>query len=122
MSRSHPYALSAGSTVQWYTIHDVLGQGGFGITYLARDPNLNQPVAIKEYLPTDLASRAANGEVTPLTEVHREDFRWGLNRFVTEAQTLSRFDHPNIVTVLSVFEMNETAYMVMRYEDGLSLV
>ena len=122
MSRSHPYALPAGSTVQWYTIHDVLGQGGFGITYLVRDPNLNQPVTIKEYLPTDLASRAANGEVTPLTEVHREDFRWGLNRFVTEAQTLSRFDHPNIVTVLSVFEMNETAYMVMRYEDGLSLV
>ena len=122
MSRSHPYALPAGSTVQWYTIHDVLGQGGFGITYLARDPNLNQPVAIKEYFPTDLASRAANGEVTPLTEVHREDFRWGLNRFITEAQTLSRFDHPNIVTVMSVFEMNETAYMVMRYEDGLSLV
>lgn len=121
MSRSHPNALPAGSTVHWYTIHDVLGQGGFGITYLALDPNLNQPVAVKEYLPTDLASRTPDGAVTPLSEAHREDFQWGLNRFITEAQTLSKFDHPNIVSVVSVFEMNETAYMVMRYEDGLSL-
>ena len=122
MPPSHPYALVAGSNVHWYTIHDVLGQGGFGITYLARDPNLDRPVAIKEYLPTDLAFRSSSGTVTPLSADHREDFRWGLNRFITEAQTLSRFEHPNIVKVLSVFEMNETAYMVMRYEDGLSLV
>lgn len=115
------HALPPGRALHWYTIHDVLGQGGFGITYLAHDPNLNQPVAIKEYLPTGLAVRESDDSVQPASDKHCEGFRWGLERFLTEAQTLSRFEHPNIVRVLTIFEMNGTAYMVMRYEDGRSL-
>lgn len=117
----HRLALSPGRTLHWYTIDGVLGQGGFGITYLAHDPNLDQPVAIKEYLPSELAVRSHDDSVHPASEKHRDNFRWGLERFLTEARILSRFEHPNIVRVLAIFEMNQTAYMVMRYESGSSL-
>ena len=121
--RFNPYknALPAGYRLQCYTIHDVLGQGGFGITYLAHDQNLNRAVAIKEYLPTDLAVREADGHVSPVSARHQEDFAWGLSRFLTEAQTLGRFEHPHIVRVLNAFEKNATAYTVMGYEEGRSL-
>jgi serine/threonine protein kinase len=65
--------------------------------------------------------RESDFSVHPVSENHSESFIWGLERFVEEARTLARFDHPNIVRVLSVFEMNNTAYMVMRYEHGRSL-
>ena len=74
----HKNALPSGYRLQCYTIHDVLGQGGFGITYLAHDQNLNRAVAIKEYLPVDLTVREADGEVSPVSAKHREDFAWGL--------------------------------------------
>ena len=121
MSRVNPNALPGGSAIHRYTIHNILGQGGFGITYLAHDKNRRQLVAIKEYLPPDLATRSADGKVIPLTENYREDFAWGLERFTAEARILSKFEHPNIVRVLSVFETKGTAYMTMRYEDGMSL-
>ena len=117
----HRLALPAGRNLHWYTIDGVLGQGGLGITYLAHDPNLDQPVAIKEYLPSELAVRSRDDSVHPVSEKHRDNFRWGLERFLTEARILSRFEHPNIVRVLAIFEMNQTAYMVMRYESGSSL-
>jgi hypothetical protein len=98
-----------------------LGQGGFGITYLARDTNLNQPVAIKEFLPSDLAVRTHDSSVEPLSDGHSDTFGWGLKRFITEAQTLAKFRHPNIVLVYSVFEANNTAYMVMEYVEGRTL-
>ncbi len=107
--------------LHWYRIERVLGQGGFGITYLARDSNLDQRVAIKEYLPTEFAVRAANDSVQPRSENHEETYRWGLDRLISEAQTLAKFDHPNIVKVNSVFEYNNTAYIVMRYERGENL-
>ncbi|TDJ64261.1 MAG: serine/threonine protein kinase [Proteobacteria bacterium] len=121
MSRANPNALASGAAIRGYTVHNILGQGGFGITYLAHDMNLRHLVAIKEYLPTDLAGRNASGEIVPLTNDHREEFAWGLQRFISEAQILSKFKHPNIVSVMSVFEMHGTAYMVMRYEEGSSL-
>ena len=117
----HRLALPAGHRLHWYTLESVIGQGGFGITYLARDTNLEQPVAIKEFLPAELASRDSDSQVHPLTDGHTDTFSWGLSRFVTEAQTLARFRHPNIVRVVSVFEANNTAYMVMEYERGESL-
>ena len=117
----HRLALPPGRSLHWYTIDGVLGQGGFGITYLAHDPNLDQPVAIKEYLPSELAVRSRDDSVHPASEKHLDNFRWGLELFLTEARILSRFEHPNIVRVLAIFEMNQTAYMVMRYESGSSL-
>ena len=114
-------ALSPGYEVLWYTIDRVLGQGGFGITYLAHDRNLDRAVAIKEYLPTSFAYRHKDFSVKPMTGDHRENFAWGLGSFLNEAQTLARFNHPNIVRVHSVFEENNTAYMVMEYEHGQSL-
>lgn len=116
----HRNALKAGYRVHWYQIETILGQGGFGITYLADDTNLNQKVAVKEYLPVEVAVREHDYSVHPVSQNHDESFRWGLDRFLDEARTLARFDHPNIVRVLSVFEMNNTAYMVMRYESGRS--
>ncbi|MDH3466506.1 MAG: protein kinase [Gammaproteobacteria bacterium] len=107
--------------LHWYRIERVLGQGGFGITYLARDNNLDQLVAIKEYLPAEFAVRAANDTVQPRSENHEEKYRWGLDRLINEAQTLAKFDHPSIVKVNSVFEYNNTAYIVMRYERGENL-
>jgi len=114
-------ALSPGYEILWYTIKKVLGQGGFGITYLAYDRNLDRSVAIKEYLPSPFAYRHRDFSVKPLTGDHRDQFAWGLDSFQREAQTLAKFGHDNIVRVHSVFERNNTAYMVMEYEDGENL-
>ena len=116
-----PDALPAGHRLHWYVLEQVLGQGGFGITYLAHDTNLDRRVAIKEYLPAEVARRRSDASARPRTESHAERFAWGLERFLAEARTLARFDHPNIVRVLSVFEANNTAYMVMRFEAGENL-
>jgi len=115
---AYPDALPAQHRLHWYLLERVLGQGGFGITYLARDTNLDQSVAIKEYLPVDVATRRADTTVRARSDEQGERYRWGLERFIREARTLARFDHPNIVRVLSVFEQNGTAYMVMRFEEG----
>ena len=117
----HRASLRSGHRIQWYVVREVLGQGGFGITYLAEDTNLNLQVAIKEYLPVDMAVREGDASVHPLTGEHGEQFRWGLERFISEAQTLARFKHANIVRVFTVFAANNTAYMVMEYEQGRSL-
>jgi serine/threonine protein kinase len=119
--RAYPDALPAEYRLHWYLLTRVLGQGGFGITYLARDTNLDQMVAIKEFLPVDMATRLADSTVSWRSDDLRERYRWGLERFIQEARTLARFDHPNIVRVHSVFEANATAYMVMRFEDGQNL-
>jgi serine/threonine protein kinase len=116
-----PDALPAQARLHWYVLERVLGQGGFGITYLARDTNLDQSVAIKEYLPVDVATRRPDGTVRARTTEQHERYRAGLERFIREARTLARFDHPNIVRVHSVFEFNDTAYMVMRFEEGETL-
>ncbi len=119
--QSHRIALPAGHTLHWYRIESVLGQGGFGITYLARDTNLDHEVAIKEYLPTDLATRSEDSSVVPISDGQSETYGWGLHRFINEAQTLVKFRHPNIVQVVAVFEANNTAYMVMEYVEGRTL-
>jgi hypothetical protein len=120
-SRPHGNSLPHGYRLHWYRIESVLGQGGFGITYLAHDTNLDKPVAIKEYLPVELAARESDSTVHPFTEDRRDQYVWGLTRFIEEARTLANFDHPNIVRVHSVFEENATAYMVMTHEVGENL-
>jgi serine/threonine protein kinase len=116
-----PDALPAGSRLHWYVLERVLGQGGFGITYLAHDTNLDRPVAIKEYLPAEIARRRSDASAWPHSDTLAKRYAWGLERFLLEARTLARFDHRNIVRVLSVFEANNTAYMVMRFEEGEDL-
>ncbi len=114
-------ALPAGFKLHWYELESVLGQGGFGITYLGQDTNLGQPVAVKEYLPNEFAVREGDSTVQPRTGEQGDIYKWGLDRFLKEARTLAQFKHPNIVRVLSVFEHNNTAYMVMEYERGSDL-
>ena len=106
-----------------FVIGRVLGKpGGFGITYLALDRSLRSRVAIKEYLPRDLATRAADRTtILPQTEDESGLFRFGLNQFLTEAQTLAQLDHPNIVRVRQFFEANRSAYLVMDYYRGMTL-
>ncbi|MGR8948364.1 MAG: serine/threonine protein kinase, partial [Gammaproteobacteria bacterium] len=113
-------SLKNNHRLHWYLIDRVLGQGGFGITYLAHDPNLDRYVAVKEYLPMELAVRDGDNSVYPASEANGERYKWGLDRFIAEARTLAKFKHPAIVRVLSVFEENNTAYMVMEYERGES--
>jgi hypothetical protein len=101
-----------------YRLESVLGAGGFGITYLAHDTNLQKDVAIKEYLPGAVAVRGSGGTVLPTTAGLEKEYRWGLDRFIQEARTLAKFSHPHIVRVNRFFEANGTGYMVMDYEAG----
>jgi len=111
-------ALPKGYALHEYQIEQTLGIGGFGLTYLATDSNLNLKVAIKEYLPGDLAQRGDDQSVRPKAESAFESFKWGLSRFLDESRTLASFRHPNIVRVLRFFEANRTAYMVMEFVSG----
>ena len=117
----HLNALGAGTRLQEYEIRTVLGQGGFGITYLAFDTSLNIDVALKEYLPRDFAIRAAGSTVVPTSPADEPDYRWGLDRFLDEARTLARFDHPHLNKVRRFFEANGTAYLALEYIDGQTL-
>lgn len=114
-------ALPPGHRIHEYAIQNTLGGGGFGITYLAHDVNLDLPVAIKEYLPSDLAGRGQDHSVNPLGAKNQALFGQGLERFLDEARTLATFRHPNIIRVLRYFKANGTAYIVMEYESGESL-
>ncbi|MGQ0672089.1 MAG: protein kinase domain-containing protein [Hyphomicrobium sp.] len=104
-----------------YRIDRVLGAGGFGITYLADEIALARPVTIKEYFPADFAARADGLEAAPRSQNCAGDYRWGLDRFIEEAQTLARFNHPNIVRVYRYFRANNTGYMVLHFEEGQNL-
>lgn len=112
------YCLPNGSMLLWYKIEDILGQGGFGITYLAHDTNLDHKVAIKEFFPFDIAERASDQTISHSSP---DVYEWGLSHFISEARTLAKCDHPNIVSVNTVFESNNTAYIVMEYIHGQSL-
>ncbi|MBM3620711.1 MAG: hypothetical protein FJX20_08465 [Alphaproteobacteria bacterium] len=113
-----PSALRAGYRLNEYRIDRVLGQGGFGITYLATDTVLRRVVALKEYLPSEFAVRVQGATVSPRSRSQAESYRWGLDRFIDEARTLARFRHRGIVPVLRFFEANGTGYMVMEHEAG----
>ncbi|HXN15766.1 MAG TPA: serine/threonine-protein kinase, partial [Usitatibacter sp.] len=114
-------ALPEGFRLLEYRIDGVLGQGGFGIAYRATDVNLNAKVVIKEYLPEEIAYRAADYTVGACDEAQRELYQTGLENFLVEARTLATFRHPRIVRVARFFEANQTAYMVLEYERGESL-
>ena len=114
-------ALQVGYELLWYRVQDVLGQGTFGITYLCEDLNTGSLVAVKEYLPPQVARREADQCLQPLSDALADDYAQGLARFIAEAENLDRFRHPNIVRVVDIFEANNTAYLTMNYERGESL-
>jgi peptidoglycan hydrolase-like protein with peptidoglycan-binding domain len=115
-------ALVAGSRIGRYEILGILGQGGFGITYRARDTQLNREVAVKEYLPTGLAVRQGGSTVLPRSTEVADDFIWGRERFIEEGRTLATLhEAPAIVRVFDFLEGNGTAYIVMELLRGETL-
>ncbi|MCP4653912.1 MAG: protein kinase [bacterium] len=107
-----------------YLLGKVLGQGGFGITYLGWDLKLNRKLAVKEYFPREFATRATGGRptVVPFTDEGHDHFNFGLKKFLAEGQALVKFqEHPGIVSGFDYLEANDTAYLVMEYVDGKTL-
>ena len=119
----HDNALPVGTRLKHYVIEKLLGHGAFSLVYLARDESLARQVAIKEYLPEQLATRTQGNTVTvsPNTENNQSMFTQWRNNFRQEAQQIAQLYHPAIVQVIEVFEDNNTAYMVMPYYAGESL-
>ena len=116
--------LQPGSTLQngKYEIQRVLGQGGFGVTYLALQQGLNRIVAIKEFFMENFCVRNADTHhVTVATEGSREFVERYRNKFLKEARNIAKLEHPNIVSIIDVFEENSTAYYVMKYAQNGSL-
>lgn len=116
-------ALPQGFRLDEFEIRDRLGEGGFGIVYAAWDHSLGQMRAIKEYMPAGIAQRDPGGsaQVVPRGSRYRETFDKGLQRFIEEAQTLARFDHPSLLRVLRRWEAHGTAYMAMPLYEGSTL-
>jgi non-specific serine/threonine protein kinase len=110
----NPNPLSVGTRVAEYVITGVLGEGGFGIVYSARDEQLQRTIAIKEYLPTTIAGRTGDLSVRVRSLNNFEAFSKGLQSFMREASLLAQFTHPALVDVYRVWEQNATAYIAMR--------
>jgi len=113
--------LPVGFHLHEYEIEGVIGEGGFGIVYLARDLHLERSVAVKEYMPSVLATRLADYSICVKSERHAETFEAGLRSFVNEARLLAQFDQPALVKVHRFWEDHGTAYMVMPYYRGPTL-
>src|SRR4051795_8610408 len=114
-------ALPAGTRFGEFEILRVLGVGGFGVVYLARDHSLERDVALKEYMPASLAARGAGAQITIRSSSFAETYAIGLRSFINEARLLARFDHSSLVKVYRFWEDNATAYMVMPYLQGITL-
>ncbi|HMC16062.1 MAG TPA: serine/threonine-protein kinase [Albitalea sp.] len=116
------HTLPEGTVIGGLEITGLIGEGGFGIVYLAYDSGLQRQVAIKEYMPSSLAARASGSmEVQVKSERHADTFKAGLKSFVNEARLLARFDHDSLVKVFRFWEANGTAYMAMPYYEGPTL-
>ena len=114
-------ALPPGTELGEFELTSVLGEGGFGIVYVAWDRSLQRKVALKEYMPTSLAARSGRTQVQVRSERHRETFELGLRSFINEARLLAQFDHPSLVKVYRFWEAHGTAYMVMPLYEGVTL-
>ena len=113
--------LPIGTRLGEFEITRLIGEGGFGIVYAAKDHLLEREVAIKEYMPSALASRAHDAWVAVKSDRHAETFTSGLHSFVNEAKLLAQFDHPSLVKVYRFWEGNGTAYMAMPLYRGDTL-
>ena len=103
-----------------YRIEHVLGPGGFGITYLARSLRLDRDVAVKEYFPAEFAYRDGSSTIRSSAHGSSDFFAQGKRYFIEEARTLGKFQHEHIVRVIGLLEENNTAYMVLEFEEGPS--
>ena len=118
MSTYH-HALRPGTQIANFKISRILGVGGFGITYQALDQNLDREVAIKEYFPSSLALRDDDGlAIKARSGDDQEQYQYGLDRFLDEGKTLAKFRQPNIVRVTQFLQENNTAYLIMDFEEG----
>jgi serine/threonine protein kinase len=113
--------LPVGTRLGEFEITSLIGEGGFGIVYMAHDHSLQRRVALKEYMPSSLAARAGGSQVQVKSARHRETFEAGLKSFINEARLLASFDHPSLVKVYRFWEANGTAYMVMPFLQGTTL-
>ncbi len=113
--------LPNGTRLGEFELLSLIGEGGFGIVYLAEDHSLARRVALKEYMPSALAARTADLSVQVKSERYRETFAAGLVTFINEARLLASFDHPALAKVYRFWEANGTAYLVMPYYQGRTL-
>jgi serine/threonine protein kinase len=114
-------ALAVGTKLGEFEITSVIGEGGFGIVYLALDHSLQRRVALKEYMPAALAARDGTTHVHVKSARYHDTFQVGLRSFINEARLLAHFDHPSLVKVYRFWEEHGTAYMVMPFYDGVTL-
>ena len=120
MSKVKPAPLPPDTVIGGYRIVRKVAAGGFGVVYLAVDPQ-GQQVAVKEYLPASLASRGL-GELLPQVQPDKLSlYRLGLKSFFEEGRALAQISHASVVSVLNFFRENDTVYMVMNYLEGASL-
>jgi tRNA A-37 threonylcarbamoyl transferase component Bud32 len=121
MNHQDHATLSPGTKIDQYVITNVLGRGGFGITYLVHDESLQKDFALKEFFPEDLVIREGSA-IRFTAKPHSEsDYLWGLKKFYDEARLLAQFNHTNIVSVRRVFEANNSAYMLLDFVKGSTL-
>ena len=116
--------LKIGTTLQGgrYRILQTLGQGGFGLTYLAEQVLARRKVCIKEFFPKEYYNRDKDSCNISLGSENNAEFMGRFkSKFIKEAQTIATLDHPHIVHIFDVFEENNTSYYVMEYVEGVSL-
>lgn len=114
-------ALSPGVRVNYYQILEVLGSGGFGITYRVKHISKGKEFALKEFMPNQIAVRSGEFDVIPKSREFEKHYKYGINRFLKEAAILAKFNHLNIVKVFDLFKSNRTAYFLMEYVQGQDL-
>lgn len=114
-------SLPDGFQLAEFTVIKRIGEGGFSIVYLAQDTSLDSMVAIKEYMPSSLASRSTDLSVSVKSDRYSETFDAGMKSFINEAKLLRQFEHASVVKVYRFFESNGTAYMVMPFYEGRTL-
>jgi non-specific serine/threonine protein kinase len=117
----HLDALPVGTRLAEFEVQSLLGVGGFGMVYRAYDHSLHRTVAIKEYMPSALASRQDGLVLSIRSSADKSTYDSGLRSFVAEARLLAQFDHPSLVKVYRFWEANNTAYMVMPLYSGVTL-
>jgi len=115
------FALPIGTRLGEFELTHHIGEGGFGIVYLAYDHTLERSVALKEYMPSSLATRVGAKQINVRSERYRETFDAGMKSFINEAKLLARFDHPSLVKVFRFWQENGTAYMAMPFYNGVNM-